>query len=105
MKMIIELNEKQIFDEGYDAEKIWKFLERIIIDEGIKRSKKGEYESIAGNENAFTNFMAAITALEDYDIFTKYVITWLWYGDEDDIEKDEPENIIEKFNLYYEDKI
>ena len=80
MKMLIELDENKILNDGkYDLDKINSYLSRAFAKRNMSKESSNWYTN--GN---FTNCGSLILTLSQKDWFINNIKQWLWYDEDDE---------------------
>lgn len=97
LKMVIELNEDNIIKEDkYYLSDVLSYIDSYFEKKNIEKIEKGIYQAA---DEKLIQFLGIITRLSRNDVFVRYVKKWLWYGSEEEILHDDPENLIEAFEI------
>ena len=84
MRMLIELDENKILNEGkYNLDKINAYLSKAFAKRNMTKDDDNWY--INGN---FTNCGSLILILSQKEWFINNVKKWLWYDEEDESTED-----------------
>jgi hypothetical protein len=79
-KMEIEMDEKKLYDEGYDVAEINSKIDSVFEAVDIKKVKVGRYEG-TGTKDDFGRFGGATLLLNRQEWFLPYVKKWLFHSD------------------------
>lgn len=97
LKMVIELNEDKIIKEDmYYLNDVLSYIDSYFEKKNIEKIEKGIYQAA---DDKLIQFLGIITRLSRKDVFVRYVKKWLWYGSEEEILHNDPENLIEAFEI------
>lgn len=97
LKMVIELNEDKIIKEDkYYLSDVLSYIDSYFEKKNIEKIEKGIYQAA---DEKLIQFLGIITRLSRNDVFVRYVKKWLWYGSEEEILHNDPENLIEAFEI------
>lgn len=97
LKMVIELNEDKIIKEDkYYLSDVLFCIDSYFKEKNIEKIEKGIYQAA---DEKLIQFLGIITRLSRNDVFVRYVKKWLWYGGEEEILHNDPENLIEEFEI------
>lgn len=97
LKMVIELNEDKIIKEDkYYLSDVLSYIDSYFEKKNIEKIEKGIYQAA---DEKLIQFLGIITRLSRNDVFVRYVKKWLWYGSEEEILHNDPENLIEEFEI------
>jgi hypothetical protein len=80
-KMEIEMDEKKLYDEGYDVAEINSKIDSVFSSMGIRKTGKGRYEG-KGTHEDFSNFGGATIILKKQPWFMHFVSKWILHSDE-----------------------
>jgi len=100
LKLQVIMDEVKIRREKiYSAEKIYKAIDGVFVDDyGFVKGKDGFYYE-RGQKDDYANFWTGILLLKDQDWFMDNVKVWLWFNSDD---SDDPEDFaVEDIRAHY----
>ena len=93
MKMIIRFDEEKLNEHGYSLEKIYQYLNNMMLRRNLTVCEDGVYTDSGDEYNDTFSFMV-IAPVISHNEWIKYAKEWLWYEG-----SDVPNNLLKTFEI------
>ena len=87
MKMLIELNDELIENDGYSIEKMWAEIDRVFATSNCTKevlTNGAIYSGDPNKESHLADFFIPFSTLSTSEWFRKYASKWTLYDNDDD---------------------
>lgn len=93
MKMVIRFDEEKLNENGYSLEKIYQYLNNLMLKRNLTVCENGVYTDSGDEYNDTFSFMVIAPVISDCE-WIKYAKEWLWYEG-----SDVQDDLLEKFEI------